>query len=194
MSATSIPNAESSIAEIKTFLKDRGVNFSSCLEKADFLALVEKAVAENTPIISKPYPLAALLGGDLVDREGHVVTAQSLRGKVVGLYFSAHWCPPCRRFTPLLSETYKKLQASHPGQFEIIFLSADRSQAQFDEYYAEMPWLTIPYPERKRKEHLDSVHRIRGIPSLKLYNAEGVLYESEGIERVYSDPSAFPWD
>ena len=28
----------------------------------------------------------------------------------IGLYFSAHWCPPCRGFTPVLADTYNKIK------------------------------------------------------------------------------------
>ena len=30
----------------------------------------------------------------------------------LGLYFSAHWCPPCKAFTPKLVETYNKVKAA----------------------------------------------------------------------------------
>eukprot|EP00884_Botryococcus_braunii_P006330 jgi/Botrbrau1/15699/Bobra.4_1s0072.1 len=53
---------------------------------------------------------------------------------VIGLYFSAHWCPPCRRFTPKLVETYKSLKAAGK-QFEIIFISSDHGPTQFEEYF-----------------------------------------------------------
>jgi hypothetical protein len=47
--------------------------------------------------MAEPSPLAALLGDTLVRTKGgaSVNTADALRGKTVGLYFSAHWCPPC---------------------------------------------------------------------------------------------------
>lgn len=41
------------------------------------------------------------------------------------LYFSAHWCPPCRKFTPLLAEGYKN---STKNNYDMIFISHDRSE------------------------------------------------------------------
>jgi len=35
-----------------------------------------------------------------------VAGSDALAGKKVLVYFSAHWCPPCRGFTPLLKEAY----------------------------------------------------------------------------------------
>ena len=33
---------------------------------------------------------------------------EALEGKkFVGFYFSAHWCPPCRGFTPVLKDFYE---------------------------------------------------------------------------------------
>jgi thiol-disulfide isomerase/thioredoxin len=38
-----------------------------------------------------------------------VNSADALAGKVVGIYFSAHWCQPCRDFTPRLAAFYQVL-------------------------------------------------------------------------------------
>ena len=73
-------------------------------------------------------------------------------GKVVGLYFSAHWCPPCRGFTPKLTEWYTKLTTGAlKDKLEIVFVSSDRDEESFDKYFAEMPWLALPYCERDLK-------------------------------------------
>merc|ERR1712085_117360 len=77
------------------------------------------------------------------------VKGSSLNGKVFGLYFSAHWCPPCRGFTPKLAEWYKKdLQAKG---FEVVFVSSDKDEASFKEYSAEQPWLALDFADRKHK-------------------------------------------
>lgn len=73
-------------------------------------------------------------------------------GKTVGLYFSAHWCPPCRGFTPKLAEFYKKHHTEK--NFEIVFVSSDKNDAEFQEYYKEMPWLALPFADRGRKVSL----------------------------------------
>ena len=66
----------------------------------------------------------------------------------VVLYFSAHWCPPCRAYTPILAECYKNGLDKH---VEIIFCSSDRDQSGFNEYYSQMPWAAIPFADRETK-------------------------------------------
>ena len=73
----------------------------------------------------------ALLGEDLVTKAGSVKTKDALEGKIVGIYFSAHWCPPCRGFTPVLKDAYEDLKEQDKN-FEIVFVSSDRDQASFD--------------------------------------------------------------
>lgn len=37
------------------------------------------------------------LGSHVLDNNGEQVPLSSLNGKYLALYFSAHWCPPCKR-------------------------------------------------------------------------------------------------
>jgi len=69
---------------------------------------------------------------------------------LLGLYFSAHWCPPCRAFTPELVDFYKKFKSTDRGdQLEIIFVSFDRNEGNFKSYFDEMPWLAVPYDDQE---------------------------------------------
>jgi thiol-disulfide isomerase/thioredoxin len=89
----------------------------------------------------------------------------TLTGKPVLLYFSAHWCPPCRGFTPQLAEFYKTLQRDHKG-CEIVFVSSDRDQASFREYHQTMPWLAVPFADVERRGALSSLFGVQGLPTL----------------------------
>ena len=62
--------------------------------------------------------------------------------QTVLVYFSAHWCPPCRGFTPKLAEWYVSMKAKR-DDFEVVFVSSDRDEGSFNEYYHEMPWLAL---------------------------------------------------
>ena len=58
--------------------------------------------------------IAGLLDTTFYDRDGNSVTLDDLKGKYIGLYFSASWCGPCRRFTPKLIWNYNEiLKAGH---------------------------------------------------------------------------------
>lgn len=51
-----------------------------------------------------------IFGDQLVSKAGLKDTNELLSGKkIIGLYFSAHWCPPCRQFTPVLSTVYEDM-------------------------------------------------------------------------------------
>jgi thiol-disulfide isomerase/thioredoxin len=63
--------------------------------------------------------------------------------KSVAIYFSAHWCPPCRAFTPELAKLYTEAKASSPS-LRMVFVSCDRDEKSFDEYRSEMPWPAVP--------------------------------------------------
>ena len=140
--------------------------------------------------------LVKLLGETLKTKDGEVSTAEALKGKqAVALYFSAHWCPPCRGFTPKLAEAYKGLVAAGKS-FEIVFVSSDREESAFDEYYGEQPWLALPYAERKLKAALSKQFKVSGIPSLVILDGEtGELITKDGRDAVMEDLKGenFPW-
>jgi len=106
-------------------------------------------------------------------------------GKAIGLYFSAHWCPPCRGFTPQLASWYKD---GLKDKMEIFFVSSDRDQGAFDEYFAEMPWQALPYEKRKEKETLSNMFGVQGIPSFVVLSNDGTVITTDGRSKVSKDP------
>ena len=79
-------------------------------------------------------------------------TSSLIQDGVVGLYFSAHWCPPCSSFTPVLATWYSKLTTgSLKGKLEVVFLSSDQSDEEFNSYFKTMPWCALPYSDRDKK-------------------------------------------
>jgi len=81
------------------------------------------------------------------------------------------------------------------GGFEVIFVSSDRDEAAFEEYFAEQPWLALDYSNRKEKEQLSNLFGIRGIPSFVIVDKDWSIITKEGREAVSADPEGndFPW-
>merc|ERR1712230_115826 len=61
-----------------------------------------------------------------VDKEGEEVSLSERPGPLL-LYFSAHWCPPCRGFTPKLAEQVVRLCDIKPpkGEATLVLLDLD---------------------------------------------------------------------
>jgi nucleoredoxin len=68
---------------------------------------------------------------------------------------------------------------------EIIFSSADSDDESFLEYYKTMPWVSIPFDNKKDPEALGLKYAIRGIPALIVVDREtGKLVDSDGRSTV----------
>eukprot|EP00300_Choanocystis_sp_HF-7_P035375 c49051_g1_i1.p1 GENE.c49051_g1_i1~~c49051_g1_i1.p1 ORF type:complete len:286 (+),score=54.42 c49051_g1_i1:42-860(+) len=121
-------------------------------------------------------------------------TADLPPGTLIGLYFSAHWCPPCKQFTPVLARTYENLQRMGKA-VEFIFVSSDRSQKDFDGYYGSMPWAAIPFAESETRQALGERFGVRGIPTFIICTPSGEIVCAEGRSAVAGDPlgANFPW-
>jgi nucleoredoxin len=109
--------------------------------------------------------------------------------KLVVLFFSAQWCPPCRKFTPQLVDYYNRVAPQHP-EFEIIFVSFDRSQFAMETYMREanMPWPAIDYQKVSGK---DAIRKYAGekIPCLVLVDASGKVISDSFAGKEYLGPA-----
>ncbi|KAF3431257.1 hypothetical protein FNV43_RR25987 [Rhamnella rubrinervis] len=118
----------------------------------------------------------------LIRNNGDQVKVSSLVGKIVGLYFSGSWCGPCRRFTPKLLELYEELASK--GNFEVVFISSDKDDESFKEYFSEMPWLAIPFTDLETRKRLKELFKVRGIPNLVIIDENGHVSTEQGTRIV----------
>lgn len=93
--------------------------------------------------------------------------------RLIALYFSASWCGPCRGFTPMLIEFHNVLKEdvalSHG--LEVVFISSDKSDAEFQQYYKKMPFKAMPFSKRDLAQRAKSLFGVRGIPSLVIIDS-----------------------
>merc|ERR1711924_35286 len=96
-------------------------------------------------------------------------------------------------FTPKLAEWYSaNLKAKC---LEVVFVSSDKDEAAFKDYFGEMPWLALPFADRERKESLSSKFKVQGIPTVVILDADGKLITKDCRTAISSDPVGedFPW-
>jgi len=131
--------------------------------------------------------------------ENHL-TNEALAGKkVIGVYFSADWCGPCRQFTPELVSFYEKMnkRRGKKDQFEIIWVSRCRDVKSFGQYFTHMNWLALPPEEAlgQRGQVLGDLFKTKGIPHLVLLDEVGNVITYDARNKLPTDRSGigFPW-
>ena len=123
-------------------------------------------------------------------KKGKVKLSKVKESPLIGVYFSAHWCPPCRGFTPVLSKFYQVANKSKK-KIEIIFVSFDRDEGQYKEYYDSMPWISFPFKDDKKMK-IAKDFEINGIPALLVFDKNGKLIDYDGrmsVQLVFKNDS-----
>ncbi|CDJ68127.1 nucleoredoxin, putative [Eimeria necatrix] len=135
-----------------------------------------------------------LLGDKLIDNKGEAVDPSSLAGKTVGIYFSASWCGPCRNFTPKLSETVKKLR-ERGEPVEVVFVSNDRDEESFKNYFSKMDWLAVPFSRTATRALAQDALGVRSLPTLIWVSPRGEILTRRGVSAILRDGEGaqFPW-
>lgn len=165
------------------------------------VAPVRTGKAPAAPVPPAPREVAApsgeiarSLAGKLVAVEGGELRPQPdgrLAGvRFYGLYFSAGWCGPCRRFTPELLDAYGKIRALYP-EFEVVFVSRDKSTADMLAYMREdrMPWPALAWDQGRATREINR-YAGSGIPCLVLVDAEGKVLSDSYRWGRYVGPDA----
>ena len=156
-----------------------------------YQAQVEKDRAANTIRQKVDQQLVyQLVKGDLVQWRNGAVSrfddAALQNKKLFLIYFSAHWCKPCRMLTPGLVNYYNEMSPKHP-EFDLIFVSRDKSPFGMETYMREtnMPWPAIDFEKVPEKQGILK-YAGEGIPDLVLVDGTGkVLADSfEGGQYV----------
>lgn len=148
--------------------------------------------SEESSSSSGPSVFTDLLDGKLVAVNGKRVSKFEPQGEpeIYAFYFSAHWCPPCRAFTPKLVQFYNDHAQFAGKKFEIVFVSSDHDQDAFDDYMTgdQMPWPAIKYRYAKR---IDEVRNYAGsgIPCLVLVDKQGKVLSDSYVDGNYVGPS-----
>ena len=76
-----------------------------------------------------------------------------------------------------------------PAEVEVVYVSADHDQEQFDEYFAEMPWTAVPFDAAVR-ETIPDKYNVEGIPRVVvLSGADGSVVNNDARALITSKKS-----
>ncbi|KAM6589302.1 hypothetical protein CsatA_011907 [Cannabis sativa] len=184
------PDGKTVNSNVVEMVEEHGIDaYPFTQEKIYALAEIEKAKQESQTLESL---LVSRDDNFVIGKNGSKVPISKLVGKNIVLYFSAHWCPPCRGFTPKLIKTYNDIKKKDDA-FEVIFISSDSDQSSFEEYFSIMPWLALPYGD-SRKKLLSRTFKIEGIPTAVAIGPSGRTVTKDVVELVRNHgTNAYPF-
>lgn len=192
--------AAADVAAVKAETAAKEQRRAAALEESRKLDTLYQAQVEkkrNAPSAgtgAQTNSIASLVKGELVtSRNGLLhpyLDADFEKKKLIGLYFSALWCGPCRKFTPNLVAYYNKVSAAHP-EFEIVFVSCDKSASAMEKYMRDdqMPWPALSFDKVAANTGLNK-YAGSSIPCLVVVDENGKVISDTFAGKTYRGPEA----
>jgi nucleoredoxin len=87
-----------------------------------------------------------------------------------------------------LIDFYNEINAEEK-QLEVILISRDLKKEDFEDYYAKMPWLALPF-EDTRMITLVEKYGMKGFPNLLILKKDGEIATKNGKQDVINDDIA----
>jgi len=187
------------LAAVQAELAAKAQRKAAQLEEAQKFNTLHQARLARTknvppPNAANPAGIASLVKGELVTSRNGVLRpyldGEFEKKRLIALYHSAHWCAPCRKFTPQLVAFYNKVAASHP-EFEIVFVSNDKSANAMEGSMRDdqMPWPAVTYDKVPGNAAL---HKYFGesIPCLVVVDENGKVIFDTYDGKNYRGPEA----
>jgi len=118
-----------------------------------------------------------LIPRDLVDAAGKKVDRETLKGKVVALYFATGDNSSCRAFAAVL----EAFRARFSDEFAVILVSRDKTPSAMTEQFRRFGknWLAVPYASPER-EKLAQRLEVEGVPTLVVLGLNGRIVDENG--------------
>ena len=195
---SSVVNASATASEVESNAIQDGKT-----EEVPLSLDADKSPSQSGPLIDIFGP--NLLSLEMIDEstaqlQSHLTT-DALRGKkVIGVYFSADWCGPCRKFTPELVAFYDKMNSrrGRKDDFEIVWVSRCRDVNSYGQYFTHMGgWYALPPEEAMgaRGAMLSEKYKVKGIPTLVLLDDMGSVITLDARNLIPKDKAGigFPW-
>ena len=114
-------------------------------------------------------------------RDGRVLTADSLRGRVVLVNIWATWCPPCRKELPTLLERAGK----SPDRLRVWIVSVDPDWAAVRRYFDDaVPAGVVRDPDGAGSR----AYRVTGLPDSYLIDPQGRVVARFAGARNWTSP------
>ncbi|KAF8363518.1 hypothetical protein PRIPAC_90441 [Pristionchus pacificus] len=127
--------------------------------------------------------MASILGTVPIHKNHNLLAKDVLAGKLVLFYFSAYWCPPCRRFSKILKKFYIECRLLRPD-VEVVFVSSDRSEQEMREYLSiQAEWYYLPFGHSSIPD-LSRRFEVGGIPCVVVVSPSGDVISTKGRHEI----------